>query len=235
MDIAEVQVMAWLQIEWQLTIEKPNEYEDEPGLRFAVIGIVDGLVRVHSHPTGRLTRSGDDSLWGTDDTWSGEVRHAQPLADEENPYFGFVVQTFEHDGSSPSDRRKDDRALSDTIEQVCQEVVDSGGIPQTGVVWAAANAPRLTASTDGVDHWIGASAWVDMDYGRRIARHLGIENRYEQGEVIAPKSDFSRKGIRFPYGDAVYSFEWERRLIAGPLDEGSPFTMQGWSNASWVR
>lgn len=227
--------MAWLQIEWQLTIEKPHEYDDEPGMRFAVVGIVDGLVQAHSHPTGLLVRSGETSPSGARDVWSGEVRHAQPLPDEENPFFGFSVQAFEHDGSTTPDRRRDDKAFIDTIDHVCQEVVDSGGVPQTGVLWAAANAPRLTVGTDGMDDWIGASAWVDRDYGRQISKQLAIENRYDRGEVISQNGDLSRKGMRFPYGDAVYAFEWERRLIAGAFDEDSPFSMHGWSNASWVR
>lgn len=227
--------MAWLQVEWQLTIEKPNEYQDEPGLRLAIIGIVDGLVQVYAHPTGLLVRKGAVSPLGDRDVWSGEVRQYHPVPTEENPYFAFAVQAFEHDLSSPRDRVRDDRAFAESLELVCQEVVDSGGLPQTGVLWAAANAPRLVVGDDGVDDWIGAAAWVDVDYGRRLAPHLAVEHRYEPGESIAPDGVFSRKAMRFPYGDAVYELEWERRLIAGRLDGRSPFSMHAWSNASWVR
>ena len=227
--------MAWLQIEWQLTIEKPNEYEDEPGLRFALVGINDGMVQSHGHPTGQLSRVGATTPTGDRDVWAGEVRHGFFVPTEENPYFAFAVQAYEHAGSSPADRRRDDRAFADSLELVCQEVVDSGGVPHSGVLWAAANAPRLVVGTDGVDDWIGAAAWVDTDYGRRIASQLEIEDRYVPGEVISPGNGLSRKVVRFPYGDAVYHLEWERRLVAGPIDEHSPLSMHAWSNASWVR
>lgn len=227
--------MAWLQVEWQLTIEKPNEYDDEPGLRFAIIGIIDGLVQVHNHPTGLLVRKGDVSPLGDRDVWSGEVRLGHPIPTEENPYFGFAVQAFEHDRSRPRDRGRDDKAFADSLELVCQEVVDSGGLPQSGVLWAAANAPRLVIGPDGVDDWIGAAAWVDADYGRRIGPDLAVENRHEVGELMSTNNMFARKSMRFPYGDAVYELEWERRLIAGRLDDHSHFSMHAWSNASWVR
>lgn len=227
--------MAWLQVEWQLTIEKPNEYDDEPGLRFALVGIIDGFVRVHSHATGLLVRTGGASPSGGRDVWSGEVHQSFPVPTDENPYFAFAVQAFEHDGSSASRRRADDKAFADSLELVCQEVVDSGGLPQGGVLWAAANAPRLAIGAEGVDDWIGATAWVDVDCGRRVASHLEAEDRYVDGETIWPSARLARKSMRFPCGDAVYELEWEHRVVAGAASQHRPFSMQAWSSASWVR
>lgn len=228
--------MAWLQIDWQLTIEKSNDYDDEPGLRFAIIMIREGTVHVHDHSTGELLRTGDRSPGAQGDVWSGRIRSTQDIPDEENPYFALAVQAFEHDGSTAHERRLDDKAFCDSLEIVCQEIVDSGGTPHAASLSAASNAPRLIRRRHDSDDWIGASTWVDVDYGRRIAANVALEHRYQTGEIIDSTSAPERQVMRFPYGDAVYELEWERRVVAGPiLAESSQFSMQGWCNASWVR
>ena len=227
--------MAWMHIEWQLTIDKPNDYDDEPGLRFAMLGSSDGQVWVHTVPTGLLDRNRSESPRGGRDVWSGTLRRAQHIPTEEDPFFAFAVQVSEYESSTPENRRKDDLNLTESLTSVCQEVVDSGGVPKERVVQAAAAAPRLTEGPSGVDDWIGSAAWVDGDYGRRIAPLLSREERFTDGEVIAPSGPTSRRSVAFPYGDAVYELEWEQWLVAGRLDEHSQFSLHGWSNASWVR
>lgn len=225
--------MAVLQVEWQLRADA-DCHHCAPGLRFALITIMNGQASAQIYPNDLDDRrSHQQSTWPR---WSGELHQVLRIPTDENPYFAVAVQVYERD-LAVANRATDDKNLADSLVSVCQEVVDGGGLPQSRVVQAAAAAPRLDRTGEAGDTWVGAAGWVDVDFGRRIAADLSRESLFDSGEVmgIGIGRTATHRSVVFPTADHTYQLEVEHRVLAGGLDYRSQFSLQGWSSVSWVR
>lgn len=178
--------MAWLQLSWKLDILDKNEKSDEPSLQFIFVTIFDGVVRIHPHKTGNLFKGGG---FGTGSIgWPGNrpfgIFNSRNVPTVRNPFLGLVVRAVELDNSGDSDREKDYQNLQDAVQRAVEDTLRAGGVPDSTILWRAANGVRLIDNFGDDDDRIGVSARAFPNYGREIAAAIEAEPRLRSGGTI---------------------------------------------------
>ena len=222
--------MAWLQLDWSLTILDKNEHdrrsdrEDEASLQFVFVTIIDGTVNVHGHSTGNLFPSlpfGEGGVGWPGGIPFGTVRSGANIPSARNPYLGFVARAVEQDNSSTSMRNDDNNDFYDAIELAAQQNIDSGGIPTVDVLWSAGNAVALSDNFGDDDDRIGVSARVFPNYGVEVASEVARESDWPAGGAIIPGTERTFELV-FQEEGAVYQFNGELRMVTDDPAPSSP-------------
>lgn len=154
--------MAWLDVRWGLNAWRFNERDDEQGLHFALVTVMDGTVNVHAHKTGDLSSLGHQMF-------HGRIRSQQNVPSSANPYLGIVVRGIEYDSSSGGDRTADYERFETTIATGAQEIVNRGAMPSTSELQAIADSAGLKdRRLRDDDDRIGVWTWVDPIFGQPV-------------------------------------------------------------------
>ena len=178
--------MAWLQLSWKLNILDNNEKSDEPSLQFIFITIFDGNIRIHAHRTSNLFASGGfrEGTIG----WPGNqpfgIFNSKNVPTERNPFLGLVVRAIECDNSGSGDRDDDYQNLQDAVRRAVEDTIRAGGVPDSTILWRAANATKLIDNFGDDDDRIGVSARAYPNYGERISAAIAAESRLPGGGTV---------------------------------------------------
>lgn len=178
--------MAWLQLSWKLDILDKNEKNDEPSLQFLFVTIFDGVVRIHPHKTGNLFKGGGFGV-GTIG-WPGNrpfgIFNSRNVPTARNPFLGLVVRAVELDNSGSSDRDLDYQNLQDAVRSAVEDTIRIGSVPDSTILWRAANKVKLIDNFGDDDDRIGVSARAYPNYGREVAAAIEAEPRLRRGGRI---------------------------------------------------
>lgn len=178
--------MARLQLSWKLNILDSNEKNDEPSLQFIFITIFNGDIRINAHRTGNLFASG--SFGVATIGWPGNqpfgIFNSRNVPTVRNPFLGLVVRAVECDNSGSGDRDRDFQNLQEAVRSAVEDNIRSGGVPDSTVLWRAANGVRLIDNFGDDDDRIGVSARAYPNYGRQISAAIAAESRLRGGGTV---------------------------------------------------
>lgn len=222
--------MAWVEIAWDLNRFRENERDDETGLHFAIVTVIDGQARVHGHSTGDLSQvevpereAFEMSEWIIPPGFWGRIRSQRNVPDGSNPFIGLVVRAVEYDNSSSAERTSDYERFVEDIRVATQQVVDSGELPTAEKLWSAGHAHGLTDNFGDDDDRLGVSARVDHDWGTRLTGAIETEDSQPRG---TPLGGFRGQTLRFMDEGADYRFYFNWKLRAGRPGTDPEFVTQ---------